>query len=467
MVYLYIFLSSLCSFSYEFLIANIYANIFKELTFFSISIMVYLLSIGFGTKISESNKISLIKIEISLITLATLSPFLIQIGRILNLTYTELPINLLIFSLLNIFFGLFTGLEFARILKEFKQKFSISLFWNYFASLISSILIQVILINFISSEKMFMFFGMLNLFFLLLIVKKQQIIKYSLLTVFLFLPLFFIDTLHQKIAILKSGGDFLKYTRIESKYQVIEKFNYKNSFKVLLNDDLQFDSKNEKQYHDNLVNKPINYHVSKINKVLLLGAGDGLALRELNKYNFDITHIELDKAFQKFSKEDSDISTLNLGSLDKITTVFTDAFNFVKYDINTYDLIIIDFPYPTNYELSRLYSLEFYQNIAKRINLDGLVVLDAPINSYKDGMRKIDVMKIKKNNSLIFNTIKEAGFKNIKFYDTGNEGFVLAYNGSIKHEVEQLNQKKYPIDKSVDINTVFKIQKFEFEKNYN
>lgn len=457
--YFYIFIASLCSFSYEFLLANIYSNIFKDITFFSFSIMLYLLGLGFGTKFNEQFHFNLIPIEISLILLAIFSPIFILYAELISI---EIPyVNIIVLFLLNMFFGVLTGIEFSNILKRFQQKFSISLFWNYISSLASSILIQFVLINYISSEHMFLFFAIINLFFLLLLLKDNYFKALPILLLFA-LPINLIGKLHFEIASKNYNEENVIYTRVESKYQIIEKVRSKYSVQLFLNGDLQFDSLTEQVYHKNLVLRPIYYHLSQIKKVLLLGAGDGLALRELNKFNFDITHVELDKTFQNFAKNDPDISKLNKGSLEKINTIFTDAYNFVKYDLDKYDLIIIDFPFPTNYELSRLYSLEFYKNIYNRLNENALVVLDAPINPYYDGMHLKDISMITQNNSLIFNTLKHAGFKNVVFYDEGNEGFVIAYNGDIKADIKKLNQLKYPIDLDYPVNTVFRFQNFNF-----
>ena len=76
----------------------------------------------------------------------------------------------------------------------------------------------------------------------------------------------------------------------KSKYQLIEfgKFidSYNNSsYALLLDKDVQFVTPWEKIYHFALVDRAIQLLKNKPKKVLILGGGDGLAVRNVLKYN--------------------------------------------------------------------------------------------------------------------------------------------------------------------------------------
>ena len=106
-------------------------------------------------------------------------------------------------------------------------------------------------------------------------------------------------------------------------------------------------------------------------RVLILGGGDGLALREVLKYDAvkKIDLVDIDPRIIELGKDFSILRKLNKNSLnDPRVTVFTeDAFSFLNQYGPKYDRVIIDFPDPHNEALSKLYSKEFYNIVRKRM----------------------------------------------------------------------------------------------------
>jgi spermidine synthase len=113
-------------------------------------------------------------------------------------------------------------------------------------------------------------------------------------------------------------------------------------------------------------------------RVLILGGGDGLALREVLKYDAvkKIDLVDIDPRIIELGKDFSILRKLNKNSLnDPRVTVFTeDAFSFLNQYGPKYDRVIIDFPDPHNEALSKLYSKEFYNIVRKRMNEGGAMV---------------------------------------------------------------------------------------------
>jgi spermidine synthase len=194
----------------------------------------------------------------------------------------------------------------------------------------------------------------------------------------------------------------------------------------------------EADYHETMVHIPLSLIKKDRPKVLVLGGGDGLIIRELLKHNNldKITQIELDEDFFLYSKNDLDIKKLNNSSLDslKLEVIFQDAFSFLRKNKKLYDFIVIDFPYPYSYDLAKLYSVEFYSLVHKSLSKNGFFVMDLPLFSKQFFKRKTTI-NIEKNsrdiNNILYSTIKKSNFLYTHFYMLGDlEGYVLAS----KHE---------------------------------
>jgi len=133
---------------------------------------------------------------------------------------------------------------------------------------------------------------------------------------------------------------------------------------------IQFASKDEHRYHEYLVHPAMSIDPGK-SKVLVLGGGDGLAARELLKYeDVEFIHlVDIDPEIIRISKELPILKRLNKKSLhsERLTAFTQDAFNFINQPGVLYDRIIIDMPDPHNEAINKLYSKEFYTMIKKRM----------------------------------------------------------------------------------------------------
>lgn len=191
---------------------------------------------------------------------------------------------------------------------------------------------------------------------------------------------------------------------------------------LYLNGHFQFHEENESYYHENMVHVPIQVFRNVPPRVLMLGGGDGLAIRELLKYGNriqSITQIELDKKMIHLGKFHPILRKLNRNSLHhpKVTIIIDDAFSFLRNTSKKYDAIFIDFPYPYNYELSKLYSREFYQFAARRLAKHGFVAIDGFVGN-----------KASRFTNVLLSTLYYAGFKNLFPYhdEKGYESFITA-----------------------------------------
>jgi spermidine synthase len=206
---------------------------------------------------------------------------------------------------------------------------------------------------------------------------------------------------------------------------------------LTLDTKFQFNTTTEFYYHQAFAHTSIAMNKKVPKKVLLLGGGDGLLLRELLKYKeiVSVVHIELDQKMIDLAK--TRFAELNKYSLNdpRVHSEINDGFYYVRNTKEKYDAIYIDFPYPNSYDLARLYSLEFYTYVRRTLNPDGFVVLDAPFYN-KEGQSKDKTLgqiiltpvfndKHIVSNSVISSTFHYAGFESIFPYRVSDESFLF------------------------------------------
>ncbi|WP_184080554.1 polyamine aminopropyltransferase [Nocardiopsis mwathae] len=131
--------------------------------------------------------------------------------------------------------------------------------------------------------------------------------------------------------------------------------------RLFLNGDLQFSSIDEYRYHESLVHPALT---GRREEVLVLGAGDGLALREVLGYG-DVRHVtlvDLDPAVVELSRTDPVIRGLNGDAFDdpRVEVVHEDAFNWLRENGRRFDAVIVDMPDGEDVSTSKLYTVEFY-----------------------------------------------------------------------------------------------------------
>jgi len=165
----------------------------------------------------------------------------------------------------------------------------------------------------------------------------------------------------------------------QTQYQkiVVTKSNVNNEHRLYIDGHIQFSSRDEYRYHESLVH-PVLSIAGNISKVLVLGGGDGLAVREILKHGgVELIHlVDIDPEMTKLGKHLYLLSKINENSLEhpKVTVFNEDAFTFINQAGILYDRVIIDMPDPHNEAINKLYSKEFYTMIRKRMSPNGILV---------------------------------------------------------------------------------------------
>jgi spermidine synthase len=165
-----------------------------------------------------------------------------------------------------------------------------------------------------------------------------------------------------------------------SSYQRIVVTKGKTGYALFLNGNLQFNSFDEYRYHEALVHPAFASYRGEPKRVLVLGGGDGLALREILKYpsvEF-IQLVDLDPEMTSISKHVPALGELNNHSFDNPKVHVTNADAFVWLDSNDaepFDIAIVDFPDPNNFALGKLYTTRFYNLLKQKLKPDSSVVV--------------------------------------------------------------------------------------------
>jgi len=161
-------------------------------------------------------------------------------------------------------------------------------------------------------------------------------------------------------------------------YQRIILTESAGEYQLFLNNNLQFNTKDEYRYHEVLVH-PAMAAAPEISNVLVLGGGDGLAVREILKYKDvkKITLVDLDEGMTTLFKTNEILRKHNKNSLNnpKVTIHNTDAFIWLQQNKEKYDVVIIDFPDPSNYSLGKLYTTYFYKTLYESMQPNAVVTV--------------------------------------------------------------------------------------------
>src|ERR1700723_3677386 len=208
----------------------------------------------------------------------------------------------------------------------------------------------------------------------------------------------------------------------DTRYQHLVLTRFKDDLRLFLSSHLQFSSRDEYRYHEALVHPGLSA-IPAPRRVLVLGGGDGLAVREILKYPQieSITLVDLDPEMTRLFSTHPMLTALNQKSFSspKVHITNADAFPWVDSNGDSFDFIVIDFPDPTNYSLGKLYTTAFYKAAARHLSAQGLMVVQST-----------SPMFARDSYWCIAETLKQAGLKTYPYHvyvpSFGEWGFVIA-----------------------------------------
>jgi spermidine synthase len=386
-----VFVVATCGLVYELLASTLASYLLGDsVTQFSTVIGTYLFAMGIGSWISRYVTANEVRVFVSVeIVIAMIGGWS---AAILFLLFPILDDFRIALYGLVLAIGMMVGLEIPlliRILRHqyaFKDLVSTVLTYDYVGALVASILFPLVLVPFLGMIRTgfaFGFFNVLVAFALLLMLpdSKQFIrerIAAAIVAISLILGFFYAEKL-QRFSEVAVYGEKIVYAR-STPYQRIVMTRDGGDMRLFLNGNLQFSSRDEYRYHEALV-WPALGRVAHPNHVLILGGGDGLAAREVLKEPKvkSVTLVDLDPEMTQLFRQTPMLKQLNAGSLssNRVQVINADAFRWIRTSKKLYDVIIIDFPDPTEFSLGKLYTDIFYREVSRSLAPEGVAVVQS------------------------------------------------------------------------------------------
>lgn len=387
-----VFVIATCGLVYE-LIAGALASYLlgDSVTQFSTIIGVYLCSMGIGSWFSKYLNRNLIGIFIQTeIIIGLVGGFSATI-LFVSFEYVE-SFRILLYSLV-VITGALVGLEIPLLMRilegqlDFKDLVSKVFTFDYVGALIASLLFPLVLVPYLGLVRTAYLFGIFNVavgLWTILVFKEQvQYIRmlrgFAITSLVVLMGGFVYSEQILSFSESNSYADNIIYSKT-TKYQRLVLTRGKDDLRLFLNGNLQFSSRDEYRYHEALVHVGLSA-LKEPRKVLVLGGGDGLAIREVLKYPGveDITLVDLDAEMTRLFSEHDALVALNQGALKspKVKVINSDAFMWLKANKNEFDFIVIDLPDPSNFSVGKLYTNAFYREVKKAMTDNGLTVVQS------------------------------------------------------------------------------------------
>ena len=393
LLFLNVVIIATCGLIYELLAATVSSYVLGDsVTQFSLIIGIYLFAMGVGSWLSGFLEKHLaekfVDIELAVALMGGFSAPLLFL-TFANVSYFGIILYTMVFII-----GCLVGLEIPllmRILKDeldFKDLVSRVLAFDYIGALVAALMFPIFLVPTLGLNRTSLLFGMLNAIvgiwgtWLLepLIKKNLTLLRVKGFVVLVLLLIGFIKA--DQLTTLAEDAlfpDSIIYAK-SSPYQRIIVTRGKTGYSLFLNGNLQFNSFDEYRYHEALVHPAFAAYAGEAKRILVLGGGDGLALREILKYR-SVEHIrlvDLDPEMTRVSYAVPVLGELNKHAFDDPRVEVTNADAFVwldDKDLAEYDIAIVDFPDPNNFALGKLYTTRFYNLLKSKLRPDSAVVI--------------------------------------------------------------------------------------------
>ena len=387
-----VFVIATCGLIYELVAGTLASYLLGDsVTQFSTIIGVYLFSMGIGSFLSRYFQSGLlqwfIRIELLVGVIGGFSAALLFIVFPLAASF-----RIILYSLVGVT-GILVGLEIPllmRILKdkvEFKELVSRVFTFDYIGALLASLIFPLLLVPQLGLIRTSLFFGILNIaigWYLAYYFAKEirQAVALKAVAILLLLSEVVAFVFSENIMAYSETmtyNDNIVYAA-SSPYQRIVITRNKRELRLFLNGNLQFSSADEYRYHEALVHPALS-SVKDPEKVLVLGGGDGLAVREILKYPSvkNITLVDLDAMITKLFSSQEILKDINRSSLSdpKVKILNEDAFIWLRKNTELFDAVVIDFPDPSSFSIGKLYCSVFYKLLKKSMRPGGIAVIQS------------------------------------------------------------------------------------------
>ncbi len=450
-----VFILSLCGITYELVLGSLATYLLgNPVQQYSITIGFFLSSMGLGSYLSRYILKDLIRNFIRIEVLLGFAGGLSVI--VLNYLFTFSAAFYLLHIFTLVIIGTLVGLEIpllTRILRRsgaLKDILANVLTLDYMGGLAGSLFFPLLLFPFMGRILTCLVIGIINIVVALLVTVR---IDYSgkrrsdfLMPIMGIIMLFVMAVNSGAITHFlekKFYFDDVVFSS-RSKFQEIVLTRNGNDFRLYLDGALQFSTFDEYRYHEMLIFPALDLCAAKEKRVLILGGGDGLAVKScLTRSDVkNITLVELDPMMIDLAKNNSSLKRINGDALrdSRVMVVVGDAYNFLIKNRKTFDVIIADFPDPHDEIISKLYTVQFFSLIRRSLHGEGIFV-----------SQSTSPLFAREAFWCIHNTMKEIFPRVVPYHvfipTFGDWGYNMAFRGGGENFLQIKNKKRKGVGK--------------------
>ena len=463
-----------CGIVYEYALGALGNNLIgssHEQIFVIIGIMMF--SMGVGAALQTTIRVNLILtflgLELALGIVGGSSTLLIYLSYVYTTSYLFLT------YVIAVIIGIGIGLEIPLIIrinadyaKDLRTNLSQILFMDYVGALFGALLFTYVLLTTLSLGETAIVVGLANTALAIFgiayfwpLLGRARVWLLSVSVVWAGALVVAIDRADGWVAKLeqRTFADPIVHSET-TRYQHLVMTRRGDDLRLYINGHLQFSARDEFIYHELLTHVPM-MAARERRRVLILGGGDGLALREVLRYpeTQHVTLVDLDPAIIRMARTKPELVTLNGGAftdarvhtslaggissggrekvvrpsvlsrayltdkhytLAEVDVLTIDADQFVQHVDSKFDVVLIDLPDPKSIELAKLYSVGFYGALGKLLAPGGVVAVQSTSpQRAKDVYLSIGL------------TLGRAGFQRLPYHDYlpsfGDWGWWLAW----------------------------------------
>ena len=410
---------------------------------FSTVIGTYLFAMGLGSYASRHLTQQLVaqflRIELLVGVLGGLMPALLFVGHATLPPGHGAPFRVALYAMVLII-GVLVGLEIPLVMRILKRRFqaryalsqlvSQVLTFDYLGALVVALAFPLFFVPHLGLVRTGVFFGLMNvavaawalwLFFAELPAPRVHALACASAAALLAGVMVFSEHLSTWAEDAFYGDKII--VRESSDYQRVVVTAGAGGVRLFLNGNLQFHSRDEYRYHEALVHPAMAAHGAP-RRVLVLGGGDGMAVREVLRHASvqEVTLVELDPHMTRLFRDMPMLAALNQDALrsPKLRVVNADAFTWLQANPAMFDVIVVDFPDPSNFSLGKLYTTSFYQLLDAHLAADGFAAVQTT-----------SPLVARKSFWTVVSTLEAVGLATTPYHlhvpSFGEWGFVLAH----------------------------------------
>lgn len=386
-----ILLVAMCSITYELIIGAVSSYLLGNSVYqFSLTIGLYMSAMGVGSYLSKFVRDKLLErffwVELSVGILGGAS------SALLFGVFTFSPYFQPVMWMITLGIGTLVGLEiplltrYVRRYAELRDALANVLSWDYIGALFGSIAFPLLLLPAFGLLNSAALIGLINIGVAVIglyafrdeLERRWPLLIGAFSAAVMLVVLFFTSDAYERFLDKRLFQDPVVY-REQTQYQKLTLTAFRErDYRLYINGNIQFSSVDEYRYHEALVHVPMG-QVPDAKNVLILGGGDGFVVKQLRDYYPELERIvmvDLDPRMTEIASTHPTLVRLNGGAMqdERLEVVNDDAMNYVLHTKDSFDAIIIDLPDPNNESLSKLYSVEFYRLIKRRLSPGGVMV---------------------------------------------------------------------------------------------